>query len=169
MGIPKAYYQFGSSTMVDQTFDQSMNFWGNMQMHMGIIAASVPCLKPLFKKSSNSTSNNNNQYDDIERAQTYGSGRPSKRRRTFLTTNGTLNGNENFELTSRTSVRESVLGNFSTSGQGKKNAVYSVTEERVGSEDNILDDKEDLKGIMRTREVTVQHAEKADQKWPLGQ
>ena len=135
-----------------------------MQMHMGIIAASVPCLKPLFKKSSNSTSNNNNQYDDIERAQTYGSGRPSKRRRTFLTTNGTLNGNENFELTSRTSVRESVLGNFSTSGQGKKNAIYSVTEERVGSEDNILDDKEDMKGIMRTREVTVQHTEKEDQR-----
>ena len=51
----------------------------------------------------------------------------------------------------------------------KRNDVYSVTEERVGSEDNILDDKEDLKGIMRTREVTVQHAEKADQMWPLGQ
>lgn len=135
----------------------------SMQLHMGIIAASVPCLKPLFKKSSSSTSNNN-QYDDIERAQTFGSGRPSKRRRTFLTTNGTLNGNEDFELSTRTSVRDSVLEKFTTPGQGKKNIVYSVTEERVGSEDNILDEKEDLKGIMRTREVTVQHTEKADQR-----
>jgi len=46
----------------------------------------------------------------------------------------------------------------------KENAVYSVTDERVGSEDNILDDNEDLKSIMRTREVTVQHTEKADQR-----
>lgn len=131
----------------------------SMQLHMGIIAASVPCLKPLFKKSSSSTSNNN-QYDDIERAQTFGSGRPSKRRRTFLTTNGTLNGNEDFELSTRTSVRDSVLEKFTTPGQGKKNIVYSVTEERVGSEDNILDDKDNSRGIRRTTEVTVSHAEK---------
>ncbi|KAI4639191.1 hypothetical protein J4E93_009369 [Alternaria ventricosa] len=80
-----------------------------------------------------------------------------------LTTNGNLKGNENSEGPTRTSVRGYLLHEFTPSGRSKKNAVYSVTEERVGSEDNILDDKEDLKGIMRTREVTVQHTEKADQ------
>jgi hypothetical protein len=127
-----------------------------MQIHMGIIAASVPTLKPLFKRSANSSTNN--QYDDIERAHTFGSaGKPVKHRKTFLTTNGTLMGNENFELSTRTSVRESVAEKFVASGQGKKRTFYSVAEERVGSEDNILNDKEDLKGIRCTTEVTIDH------------
>jgi hypothetical protein len=125
---------------------------------MGIIAASVPTLKPLFKRSADSSKNN--QYDDIDRAQTYGSsGKPSKRRKTFLTTNGTVMENENFEMTTRTSVRGSVFEMSSPSGQAKKNAFYSVTEERVGSEDHILDDNEDLKGIKRTTEVIVDRTE----------
>jgi hypothetical protein len=133
-----------------------------MQIHTGIIAASVPTLKPLFKKSTNSSINN--QYDDIERARTFGSaGQPARRRKTFLTTNGTLMGNENFELSTRTSVRESVVEKLVASGQGKKKTFYSVTEERTGSEDNILDDREDLKGIKCTTEVTIDRTEKQAQ------
>jgi hypothetical protein len=131
----------------------------SMQLHMGIIAASVPTLKPLFKKSA--TPSHINQYDDIERAQTVGSaGKPSKRRRTFLTTNGTVMGDDNFEMSTRSSVRESMLEKFTASGQGKNNTVYSVTEERVGSEDNMLEFKQNLKGIRCTTEVTVNHTDK---------
>jgi hypothetical protein len=133
-----------------------------MQIHVGTIAASVPTLKPLFKK--NTTTSNNNQYDDIERPQTFGSaGKPARRRKTFLTTNGTLMGNDNFELSTRASIRESVLDKFGNSGQDKKNAVYSVTEERIGSEDNMLSDKKELEGIRCTTEFTVDHTERQAQ------
>lgn len=51
------------------------------------------------------------------------------------------------------------------SGHGKKKTFYSVTEERTGSEDNILDDREDLKGIKCTTEVTIDRTEKQAQSW----
>lgn len=42
--------------------------------------------------------------------------------------------------------------------QGKKNVVYSITEERIGSVDNIVDDKE-LQDIRCTTEYAVGHTE----------
>jgi hypothetical protein len=42
--------------------------------------------------------------------------------------------------------------------QGKKNVVYSITEERIGSVDNTVDDKE-LQDIRCTTEYAVGHTE----------
>lgn len=72
-------------------------------------------------------------------------------------------GNENFELSTETSVRESVVEKVVASSQGKQKTFYSVNEERTGSGDNILDDREDLKGIRCTTEVTIDLTEKQAQ------
>jgi hypothetical protein len=58
-----------------------------MQLNVGIIAASIPALKPLLKKPMNRP--RRNPYDDIEQQETIGSGKSPKPRLTFRTTKDT--------------------------------------------------------------------------------
>ena len=111
------------------------------------MAASIPTLKPFLKiKSGTSNANQNNQYDDIEKPKTIGSERISKPCRSILSTPGTRTGAEVFEMSTR----------LSPSGQNRKNKVDTVSEERAGSEDLILEnDEKNLNRIRCTTKVVV--------------
>jgi hypothetical protein len=117
-----------------------------MQLNVGIIAASIPTMKPLLRKTAGTSNGPNyNQYDDIEKPKTFGSGGPSRPRRSIMSTlNGTRTDEEVFEMTTR----------LSPSDQDQKNAIYTVSEERAGSEDHILDGR-NLNRIRCTTEVVV--------------
>ncbi|KAL7939924.1 hypothetical protein V8C42DRAFT_349954 [Trichoderma barbatum] len=47
MGILKAYYQIRFTDDLDTTFNYNVQFWGLLQLNLGIIAACAPSLKPL--------------------------------------------------------------------------------------------------------------------------
>lgn len=146
MGIVKTVFQLTLTKDADRTFNQNVQFWGFLQLNVGIIAASIPAMKPLLRKATG-TSNapNYNKYDDIDKPKTFGSGGPSRPRRSIMSTLiGTRTDEEDFEMTTR----------LSPSGQNQKNAIYTVSEERAGSEDLILDEKNQNR-IRRTTEVVV--------------
>ncbi|KZL64073.1 integral membrane protein [Colletotrichum incanum] len=50
MGIVKAYYQINFDSEPDKTFNRSIQFWGFLQLQVGIIAACAPSLKPLVNR-----------------------------------------------------------------------------------------------------------------------
>ncbi|EAQ83675.1 hypothetical protein CHGG_10079 [Chaetomium globosum CBS 148.51] len=50
MGIVKSVYQIAFARMPDKTFNQSIQFWGFLQLQLGIIAACATSLKPLFSR-----------------------------------------------------------------------------------------------------------------------
>ncbi|KAK4156003.1 hypothetical protein C8A00DRAFT_13028 [Chaetomidium leptoderma] len=50
MGIVKSVYQIAFARMPDKTFNQSIQFWGFLQLNIGIIAACATSLKPLFNR-----------------------------------------------------------------------------------------------------------------------
>ncbi|KAK3305934.1 uncharacterized protein B0T15DRAFT_435256 [Chaetomium strumarium] len=50
MGIVKAVYQIAYAKEADKTFRQSVQFWGFLQLNIGMIAACATSLKPLFKR-----------------------------------------------------------------------------------------------------------------------
>ncbi|KAI8270170.1 hypothetical protein K4K58_011571 [Colletotrichum sp. SAR11_239] len=68
MGIIKAVYQIAQPGNKDGTFYQSVQFWGFLQLNLGIIAACAPALKPLVGKalkiSSSRRYNSNNLYEN---------------------------------------------------------------------------------------------------------
>ncbi|KAH6870466.1 hypothetical protein BKA58DRAFT_440014 [Alternaria rosae] len=114
--------------------NNNVRFWGFIQLNVGIIAASIPTLKPLLRKISNSTNSNQyNQFQDGDKARTIGSGPPSRPRRSILTT---LSGTR----TDRRADTEAYEMWRATAGsaQGGKNEIYAVSEERAGSEDHIV-------------------------------
>jgi hypothetical protein len=138
---------------VSNTFHQvlflpetTLTLISSMQLNVGIIAASIPTMKPLLRKTTGTSNGPNyNQYDDIEKPKTFGSGAPSRPRRSIMSTlNGTRADEEVFEMTTR----------LSPSGQDQKNTIYTVSEERAGSEDLILDEQS-LNRIRCTTEVVV--------------
>nr|XP_036577748.1 uncharacterized protein CTRU02_12268 [Colletotrichum truncatum]KAF6784807.1 hypothetical protein CTRU02_12268 [Colletotrichum truncatum] len=49
IGIVKAVYQINAHNNHDSTFNQSVQFWGFLQLQLGIIAACAPTLKPLLR------------------------------------------------------------------------------------------------------------------------
>ncbi|KAF2025180.1 hypothetical protein EK21DRAFT_46145, partial [Setomelanomma holmii] len=65
MGIVKAVYQIRSSANMDKHFIQ---FWGFLQLNIGIIASTIPILKPLLKKAnSTSGANRYNHFNENDR------------------------------------------------------------------------------------------------------
>ncbi|KAL2266771.1 hypothetical protein VTJ83DRAFT_6123 [Remersonia thermophila] len=50
LGIVKAVYQIAFSGEKDRTFYQSIQFWGFLQLQVGIMAACATSLKPLFAR-----------------------------------------------------------------------------------------------------------------------
>ncbi|OHF04227.1 hypothetical protein CORC01_00566 [Colletotrichum orchidophilum] len=53
MGIVKAFYQLAYDSEPDKTFNRSIQFWGFLQLQVGIIAACAPTLKPLVRNLLN--------------------------------------------------------------------------------------------------------------------
>ena len=124
----------------------------SLQLNVGIIVASIPTLKPLLRRAT-STSNGNHydQYNDVERPKTIGSGRASRPRRSILTTIGTKADNETFEM----------MRTHAGSAQSRKIEVYTVNEERAGSEDRILgSESHQVNRIKCTTEVVVDSVER---------
>ncbi|KAK1978452.1 hypothetical protein LZ30DRAFT_784144 [Colletotrichum cereale] len=68
MGIIKSFFQIAQPGNKDSTFLQSIQFWGFLQLNLGIIAACAPSLKPLvgraLKINSSRHYNNDNLYEN---------------------------------------------------------------------------------------------------------
>ncbi|TPX15261.1 uncharacterized protein E0L32_004538 [Thyridium curvatum] len=162
MGILKAIYQIAFGSDKDKTFHQWVQFWGFMQLSVGIIAACAPTLKPLVSKALGLSEYSTNAYGK------YGYGSQSRSRRGT----GVLASGHN---------RRSVMPHASRAGRGEvfemeggthagfgetrstaaaASAFYKgdgSTGERSGSEEFILGkaDSDGKGGIMRTTEITV--------------
>jgi hypothetical protein len=123
-----------------------------MQINVGIVAASVPTLKPLLRRGVNtSNANQYNQYDDIEKSETIGSERRTRPCRSILGTLGTRTDDEIFELASR----------LAPLGHTQKNNIYTLGGERAGSEDLIVEsDAKDSNRIRCTTEVVLENEKK---------
>ena len=83
LGVLKAIYQMALGTDNDRTFNQWLQFWGFLQLNVGIIAACAPTLRPLVggllrlhshprsresEGSADSSSKSNKYYtDDLSR------------------------------------------------------------------------------------------------------
>ena len=112
-----------------------------MQLNVGIIAASIPTMKPLLRQKSRSSDDERiDRFDDIDRPKTFGSSGRASKRKTLSATVGTKT-EVCFEMVSRLNVRD-------------KNTVYNIRADRAGSEDDILDRSERRdKQIQCTTEV----------------
>ncbi|KAF1937116.1 hypothetical protein EJ02DRAFT_458977 [Clathrospora elynae] len=149
MGIVKSYYQLTFIKNPDKHFEQSVQFWGFLQLNVGIIASSIPTMKPLLKKGiAISNGDQYNQYNSIERSGQSGDLKATKPRRSYLGTNDIRAADGSYEMNKR----------FATSGQSRKPTDYSINEDRSGSEDAIFEIKgQELKGIRRTTEVVIKN------------
>ncbi|KAI4666515.1 uncharacterized protein J4E79_002554 [Alternaria viburni] len=152
MGIVKTVYQLTIVKDNDSHFNNNVRFWGFVQLNVGIIAASIPTLKPLLRKISKSTNSNQyNQFHDGDKARTIGSAPPSRPRKSILTTLSGTRTDKNAD-TEAYEMWRATAG----SAQGGKNEIYAVSEERAGSEDYILGGHpHDSKQIKCTTEVTI--------------
>ncbi|RII15465.1 hypothetical protein CUC08_Gglean003506 [Alternaria sp. MG1] len=151
LGIVKASYQVKVDP--DKMFTKHLNVFGFLQLNVGIIAASIPTLKPLTKKRASET--RRRQYDDIEQhVETIGSGRKYKPQLSFWAKSAATD--KTIEMGKRQSLREK----FSVSTTDQKDTVYSQTGDRAGSQERILElDNEDSKRIRCTTEVIVERSE----------
>jgi hypothetical protein len=119
-------------------------------------------MKPLLKKTRSASSGDRyNQFDAPSNNQrpgilTIGSGPQTPRRSRhmpFLGSMYTANDEGPFEMGRHLSVKDKK--HLSYSAGAKSSAIYSVDEERAGSEDLILHDDRGAGGIMRTMQVEV--------------
>ncbi|KPM34582.1 hypothetical protein AK830_g11994 [Neonectria ditissima] len=152
MGILKAVFQIAYSKDVDKTFNQWIQFWGFLQLNLGMIAACAPSLKPLVSKALklssyyNSTPYGNRSYGANSRRLT--GGRTPANVSNFSRNNDFELGDRRFE------------GEPSGADTGVTTTFYKNRSEdggtRSGSEEMILGDNPFKAGIVRTTEVTVQ-------------
>ncbi|KAK7431940.1 hypothetical protein QQZ08_001559 [Neonectria magnoliae] len=151
MGILKAIFQIAFSKDVDKTFNQWIQFWGFLQLNLGMIAACAPSLKPLVSKALklysyyNSTPYGNRSYGANSRRLTAG--------RTPANISN-FSRNNDFELDRR------LEGEASGAETGVTTTFYkngsSDGDTRSGSEEMILGENHFKAGIIRTTEVTIQ-------------
>ncbi|KAM5352647.1 hypothetical protein ACJ41O_005369 [Fusarium nematophilum] len=150
MGILKAVFQISFARDPDKTFNQWIQFWGFLQLNLGIIAACAPSLKPLVSKALKLSSYyGSNQYGNPS----YGQSR-SRRMTGGRTPAGTSNFSQNndFELGDRR-----LEGPSGNEGGVTTTTFYKAggsDENRSGSEEMILDSPY-KGGIVRTTEVTI--------------
>lgn len=124
-----------------------------MQLNVGIIAATIPTLGPLFRKRAVTTSYNPyNQFDGRANV-TIGSGIKTPRSRSVYSISTYAGpGQVDYEMTED-------LNN--ASDRGRTTHIYSGHDERLGSEDDILGHGDgDAKGIRCTTKVIVRDADK---------
>ncbi|RMZ67700.1 integral membrane [Pyrenophora seminiperda CCB06] len=152
MGVVKIAYLVTIPKDHDAIFNQYVQFWGFLQLNVGIIAASIPTLKPLLRKATGTSHDSPyDHFNDIERPKTIGTARVSRPRRSFLTAMANRAGRDNFEMTRMQAE----------SAQSCKIEVYTVNDERAGSEDSILGrESPDANRIRCTTEVVVDSVER---------
>ncbi|KAK1590272.1 uncharacterized protein LY79DRAFT_607632 [Colletotrichum navitas] len=172
MGIVKAFFQIAQPDNKDSTFLQSIQFWGFLQLNLGIIAACAPSLRPLvgrvLKLNAGRLYNDANLYENR-----YPTG-PTGRTVT-ITASAKRQGYREQSSQSSQSAPDFELeeGKFSQSAESRRQAsirgksrpravpVYQKNslEDRSGSEEMILDTDSRApgsRGIMRTTEVHIQ-------------
>ncbi|KAI1855095.1 hypothetical protein JX265_012283 [Neoarthrinium moseri] len=162
LGVVKAYFQIRFATDTDKTFTQSIQFYGFLQLNVGIIAACAPTLKPIvgkaLKLSSYGTYGN---YNDLSK---YGNPARATGRSGGLSRSRPADVEAEFEMHRRPfanndeSYRTSIKG-----GQGAvaTGSVYPSTHgdgDRSGSEEYILQGARNngKNAIVMTTEITVQ-------------
>ncbi|KAL2163203.1 hypothetical protein VTH06DRAFT_5259 [Thermothelomyces fergusii] len=89
MGIVKSIYQIAFSREADKTFRQSIQFWGFLQLQLGIIAACATSLKPLFSRILK-LSNHDQYYGTAGGQHGYGSRSRGRRMTGKLQGNGSV-------------------------------------------------------------------------------
>lgn len=123
----------------------------SLQLNFGIIAASIPTLKPLLRGGMGTSSGNRyNAYDGAGGSgakMTIGGGRMTGPRKSILRSNDP----KGFEMNK--------LSKSSASGKKDKD-LYTIGMERTGSEDYILDSPNAASkgGIICTTEVSINNA-----------
>lgn len=128
-----------------------------MQLNVGIIAATIPTLRPLLRKSGLATSENRyNQFDanDSLAKGTIGSGLTPRPRNIDSLWTHTGPGQVNFEM---------VNAPYRTTNGAAKINIYSAPSERSGSEADIVSHiVADAKGIRCTTKVVVGESAEKD-------
>ncbi|KAJ3941175.1 uncharacterized protein N0V96_009053 [Colletotrichum fioriniae] len=99
MGIVKAVYQLNNDSEPDKTFNRSIQFWGFLQLQVGIAAACAPALKPLVNKLL-SLSAYNQHIPDVcgKRSQQTGSGPRTLEYETFRSRSAWTTRSNQYEL-----------------------------------------------------------------------
>ncbi|KAF9880066.1 hypothetical protein CkaCkLH20_02020 [Colletotrichum karsti] len=168
MGIIKAVYQIAQPGNKDGTFYQSVQFWGFLQLNLGIIAACAPAIKPLVGRALKISSSRRYKSDNLYENR-YPTGRTG--RTGNVTTNARRHGYREqgsqgapeFELEETPFSPGPEL--YRTSIKGGNHpaavAVYQKKDsfgDRSGSEEMILEAAGNFqnRGIMRTTEVSIQ-------------
>ncbi|KAK1990895.1 hypothetical protein LX36DRAFT_663814 [Colletotrichum falcatum] len=170
MGIVKSFFQIAQPGNRDSTFLQSIQFWGFLQLNLGIIAACAPSLKPLvgraLKLNSSRFYNNDNLYENR-----YPTGRTG---RTVTITAAAKRQGYREQSSQSGPDFELEDGNFSQAAGSRQASVKSKSrpggavsvyqkknslDQRSGSEEMILDSDSRAaggRGIMRTTEVHIE-------------
>ncbi|KAM0326605.1 hypothetical protein ACHAQA_006474 [Verticillium albo-atrum] len=166
MGVVKAIYQIAYGSNPDKTFEQSVQFWGFLQLQLGIIAACAPALKPLVSRFLKLSTTGDYRYPSGRSQppgsiglQTIGGSGPARRQ--------TMK--PSFESDERVSGGSDggSLGGAGSKGQNEvsvQGGTFYKHHGEGGSEERILEDRPGAaalqrahgKGIMRTTEVIVQ-------------
>ncbi|KAK1687392.1 hypothetical protein BDP55DRAFT_727338 [Colletotrichum godetiae] len=99
MGIVKAVYQLANDSEPDKTFNRSIQFWGFLQLQVGIITACAPALKPLVNKLLN-LSAYNQQIPDLygKQSKQTGSGPRTLEYNTFRSRSDRTTRSDQYEL-----------------------------------------------------------------------
>ncbi|WQF80705.1 hypothetical protein CDEST_05719 [Colletotrichum destructivum] len=172
MGIIKAVYQIAQPGNKDGTFRQSIQFWGFLQLNLGIIAACAPAIKPLVGRALKISSSRRYKSDNLYENR-YPTGRTG--RTVHITATAKRQGYReqgsqgapDYELEEGPFSNSAEFYRASIKGGGTANhpaavAVYGNKNsfgDRSGSEEMILDADGkfgESRGIMRTTEVHVQ-------------
>ncbi|KAK2015888.1 hypothetical protein LZ32DRAFT_601821 [Colletotrichum eremochloae] len=169
MGIVKSFFQIAQPGNKDSTFLQSIQFWGFLQLNLGIIAACAPSLKPLIGRALKITSSRRYNSDNLYENR-YPTGRTG--RTVTITANAKRQGYReqssqsapDFELGVGTFSKSAEYRRTTAKGESRSGAVSvyqkkNSMDDRSGSEEMILDSDSrsaGSRGIMRTTEVHIE-------------
>ncbi|KAH6683561.1 hypothetical protein F5X68DRAFT_233617 [Plectosphaerella plurivora] len=150
MGIAKAYFQIGAAA-ADRQFLHGVQFWGFLQLNVGIIAACIPTLRPLLGKSLGLTTGGTSTANKYYGNDSAGPHRRTTRRQATGGYMEQTSGAE-YELDDRASAKDSTGSDGEKGeGYGVAVAVYGRGGERLGSEERILG----MGGIVQTTDISV--------------
>ncbi|KAK0384401.1 hypothetical protein NLU13_8488 [Sarocladium strictum] len=143
MGGIKAYFQLGARRDPDSQFEQNIQFYGFLQINLGIIVACAPTLRPLLGRALKLSS----------RDRYYGSyyGNRSGNQRSTRQRMGTFP-EDGFEMDDNVTFNKA--GQVKTTIHGGATAVYDKNGSRSGSEEVILQGTEPGV-ILRTTQINV--------------
>ncbi|KAF3025013.1 hypothetical protein E8E14_014155 [Neopestalotiopsis sp. 37M] len=173
LGGVKAYYQIAFASDRDKTFRQSIQFWGFLQLNVGIIAACAPTLKPVLGKVLRlpTYGRSYGNYNDISR--TGGRAAQNTNRSDRLGQRSRNRASKvvdaEFEMMQPPSSFSKKNDTYRTSIKGGKDLVHvstsrsvyhqSAGDDRSESEEYILQGttRERKDGIVMTTEITIKN------------